>query len=72
MIHSHQLAVYILYITFQFILFCFVLLGVPEGVYQMFRSHHLAVLVFYITFQFVYAAVVSITLFVVIVIAVNG
>ena len=72
MIHSYNIAVSILYITFQFRIFCFVLLGVPEGVYQMFRSHHLAVLVLYITFQFVYAAVVSITMFVVIVIAVNG
>ena len=72
MIHSHNLAVYILYITFKFRIYCFVFLGVPEGVYQMFRSHHLVVLVLYITFQFVYAVVVSITLFVVIVIAVNG
>lgn len=46
--------------------------GIPEGDIQRFRLRHLVLLVVYITFQFVYALFVSMTVFVLIVIAVNG
>lgn len=46
--------------------------GIPEGSYLMFQSRHLTMLVVYITFQFVYAVVASMTVFVLITIAMNG
>ncbi|XP_053403345.1 uncharacterized protein LOC123555179 isoform X2 [Mercenaria mercenaria] len=46
--------------------------GIPEGDIQRFRIRHLVLLVVYITFQFIYALFVSMSVFVMIVIAVNG
>lgn len=46
--------------------------GIPDGDIQRFRLRHLVLLVVYITFQFIYALFVSMTVFVMIVIAVNG
>ncbi|XP_060585088.1 uncharacterized protein LOC132741026 [Ruditapes philippinarum] len=46
--------------------------GIPEGDIQRFRIRHLVMLVVYITFQFIYALFVSMSVFVMIIIAVNG
>ncbi|KAK3603722.1 hypothetical protein CHS0354_023336 [Potamilus streckersoni] len=46
--------------------------GIPDGNIQRFQVRHLVLLVIYIVFQFVYALVVSMTVFVFVVIAING
>jgi len=45
--------------------------GIPEGDIQRFRVRHLVLLVLYITAQFVYSVLVSMTVFVMIIRAVN-
>ncbi|KAH3814736.1 uncharacterized protein LOC127833862 [Dreissena polymorpha] len=45
--------------------------GIPAGKFQRFRVRHLVLLVIYITFQFLYALMVTMTVFVLIVQAVN-
>ncbi|KAL3848098.1 hypothetical protein ACJMK2_018977 [Sinanodonta woodiana] len=46
--------------------------GIPDGNIQRFQVRHLVLLVIYIVFQFLYALVVSMTVFLFVVIAING